>query len=70
MSISIWQILLILVIILLLFGRNRISDLMGDLGRGITSFKKGLSEDKDKQKPEKLEKNKAAGAKKTRKSGG
>ena len=47
MSVGIWQILVIVAIILLLFGRNKISELMGDLGRGISNFKKGLSEDKD-----------------------
>lgn len=46
MSIGIWQILIIVAIILLLFGRNKISELMGDLGRGVSNFKKGLSEDK------------------------
>lgn len=47
MGISIWQIVLVLVLIILLFGRNKISDLMGDVARGITSFKKGLKEDED-----------------------
>ncbi|HXV73873.1 MAG TPA: twin-arginine translocase TatA/TatE family subunit [Sphingomonadales bacterium] len=49
MSIGIWQILIIVAIILLLFGRNKISELMGDLGRGISNFKKGLSEDKSRE---------------------
>jgi sec-independent protein translocase protein TatA len=52
MSIGFWQILIIVAIILLLFGRNKISELMGDLGRGVSNFKKGLSEDKS-GKPEK-----------------
>lgn len=52
MSVGIWQILLIVAIILLLFGRNKISDLMGDLGRGISNFKKGMAED-NSQKEEK-----------------
>ena len=46
---SIWQILIVVLVILLLFGRNKISDIMGDLGKGISSFKKGL---KDEDKPE------------------
>ena len=39
------QLLLIVVLILVLFGRGRISEMMGDFGKGIKSFKKGLSED-------------------------
>jgi sec-independent protein translocase protein TatA len=49
MSPSIWQILIIAILLLLFFGRGRISDMMGDLGKGITSFKKGLSEDEEKK---------------------
>jgi len=37
--------LLLILVVVLLFGRNKISDLMGDVARGIKSFKKGLSED-------------------------
>ena len=47
MGISIWQILIIAVIIVLLFGRGKISELMGDVAKGIKSFKKGLNEDDD-----------------------
>jgi sec-independent protein translocase protein TatA len=36
--------LLIAVVVLVLFGRGKISSLMGEVGRGITSFKKGVSE--------------------------
>jgi len=39
-------ILLIAVVVLVLFGRGKISSLMGEVGKGITSFKKGLSEGK------------------------
>lgn len=45
MGISFWQILIIAVIIVLLFGRGKISELMGDVAKGIKSFKKGLNED-------------------------
>jgi|TARA_B110000902_G_scaffold247773_1_gene304187 sec-independent protein translocase protein TatA len=38
------QMLLIAVVVLVLFGRGKISSLMGEVGRGITSFKKGVSE--------------------------
>lgn len=46
MSPSIWQILIVVVIALLLFGgRGKISSIMGDVGKGIRSFRKGLDED-------------------------
>ena len=40
-------ILLIAVVVLVLFGRGKISSLMGEVGKGITSFKKGVSEGKE-----------------------
>ncbi len=49
-SLSIWHWIIVAVIILLLFGRGRISEMMGDLGKGITSFKRGLTDDEDKAK--------------------
>ena len=45
MGISIWQILIIAVVVVLLFGRGKISDLMGDVAKGIKSFKKGMAEE-------------------------
>jgi len=43
---GVWQILLVLVLVLFLFGgRGRISSIMGDLAKGITSFRKGLKDD-------------------------
>lgn len=47
MGISIWQILIVVILVVLLFGRGKISDLMGDFAKGIRSFKKGLNEDED-----------------------
>jgi sec-independent protein translocase protein TatA len=45
---GIWHILILAVIALVLFGgRGKVSDLMGDFGRGINSFKKGLNDSKD-----------------------
>jgi sec-independent protein translocase protein TatA len=44
MSLSIWQILLVVVLFILLFGRGRIPALMTDLAAGIRSFKQGMSE--------------------------
>ncbi len=43
-QIGIWQIVIIAVVVVLLFGRGKISDLMGDVAKGINSFKKGLNE--------------------------
>ncbi len=45
MGLSVWQIAIIAVVILVLFGRGKISEMMGDFGKGISSFKKGMSED-------------------------
>lgn len=44
-SFSIWHWMIVLVILLLLFGRGKIPDLMGDVAKGIKSFKQGMSED-------------------------
>ena len=46
-SFSIWHWMIVLVILLLLFGRGKIPDLMGDVARGINSFRKGLREGED-----------------------
>jgi sec-independent protein translocase protein TatA len=42
---SIWHWLVVLAIVLLLFGGNKISNVMGEFGKGLKSFKKGLEED-------------------------
>jgi len=44
MSIGFWQIAIVVVLVVLLFGRGKISSLMGDVAKGIKSFKKGMSE--------------------------
>jgi sec-independent protein translocase protein TatA len=44
-SLSIWHWLIVFLVIVLLLGRNKISDLLGDVARGVKSFKKGLSDD-------------------------
>ena len=43
MSIGIWQIAIIIILVVLLFGRGKISSLMGDVAKGIKSFKKGMA---------------------------
>ena len=48
-SFSFWHILILAIIILLLFGGNRFSAMMGDVAKGLKSFKQGMSED---DKPE------------------
>ena len=44
-SFSIWHWLIVLVVVLLLFGRGKIPELMGDVAKGIKSFKKGMTDD-------------------------
>ena len=47
MSIGFWQIAIVVVLVVLLFGRGKISSLMGDVAKGIKSFKKGMSDNTD-----------------------
>jgi len=47
-SLSIWHWIVVIVVVLLLFGRGKISDLMGDVASGIKAFKKGMAEDESK----------------------
>lgn len=47
MGLSAQHILLLLIVALLLFGRGKISELMGDVAKGIKSFKKGMADDED-----------------------
>jgi sec-independent protein translocase protein TatA len=51
-SMSIWHWLIVAVIVLLLFGRGKITELMGDVASGIKAFKKGMSEDDEAKKAE------------------
>jgi sec-independent protein translocase protein TatA len=44
MQVGPWQILIIAVVVLVLFGRGKISNLMGEVGKGITAFKKGVKD--------------------------
>jgi sec-independent protein translocase protein TatA len=47
MSIGFWQIAIVVMLVVLLFGRGKISSLMGDVAKGIKSFKKGMSDNPD-----------------------
>ena len=49
MSIGFWQIAIVVVLVVLLFGRGKISSLMGDVAKGIKSFKKGMSDNPDRK---------------------
>ena len=51
MGLSAQHILLLMIVALLLFGRGKISELMGDVAKGIKSFKKGMAEDDEVAKP-------------------
>ena len=54
-SLSIWHWIVVIAVVLLLFGRGKISDLMGDVAQGIKSFKKGMADDEktaDAAKPD------------------
>ncbi|MGB3721886.1 MAG: twin-arginine translocase TatA/TatE family subunit [Pacificimonas sp.] len=46
-GLSIWHWLVVAIVIMLLFGKGRISDMMGDLAKGIKSFKTGLADDEE-----------------------
>ena len=45
MSIGFWQIAVVVILVVLLFGRGKISSLMGDVAKGIKSFKRGMASD-------------------------
>ena len=45
MTIGFWQIAIVVILVVLLFGRGKISSLMGDVAKGIKSFKKGMATD-------------------------
>ncbi|MCA9075455.1 MAG: Sec-independent protein translocase subunit TatA [Novosphingobium sp.] len=47
MNIGPWQLIIIALVILVLFGRGRISEMMGDFGKGIKSFKKGMADESE-----------------------
>ena len=47
MSIGFWQIAIVVILVVLLFGRGKISSLMGDVAKGIKSFKRGMATDSE-----------------------
>jgi sec-independent protein translocase protein TatA len=50
MSIGIWQVVLILVIVLILFGAGKLPKVMGDVAKGVKNFKTGMKDDEDDPK--------------------
>ncbi len=58
MSIGFWQIAIVVILVVLLFGRGKISSLMGDVAKGIKSFKKGMATDSnDENEPKNISQN-------------
>ena len=57
MSIGIWQIAIVVILVVLLFGRGKISSLMGDVAKGIKSFKNGISENPESPNKDTEDKN-------------
>ena len=58
MSIGFWQIAIVVILVVLLFGRGKISSLMGDVAKGIKSFKKGMATDiTDENEPKNISEN-------------
>ena len=65
MSIGFWQIAIVVILVVLLFGRGKISSLMGDVAKGIKSFKKGMATDvTDDSQPKNISENNQASDKK------
>ena len=50
-GLSLWHWIIVALVILVLFGRGKISEMMGDFGKGVSSFKKGLAEAENIDKP-------------------
>ncbi|MCH8917572.1 MAG: twin-arginine translocase TatA/TatE family subunit [Alphaproteobacteria bacterium] len=50
MSIGVWQVVIILVIVVIIFGAGKLPHVMGDVAKGIKNFKKGLMDDEPKTK--------------------
>ena len=53
-GLSIWHWLVVGIVVMLLFGKGRFSDMMGDVAKGIKSFKKGMSEEDEPKTPRRI----------------
>ncbi len=54
-GLSIWHWLIVGILVMLLFGKGRFSDMMGDVAKGIKSFKKGMAEEESSAPAPKIE---------------
>jgi sec-independent protein translocase protein TatA len=54
-GLSIWHWLIVGIVVMLLFGKGRFSDLMGDVAKGIKSFKKGMAEEDEPRTERRVE---------------
>ena len=50
-GVSIWHWIVVGIVVMLLFGRGKVSELMGDVAKGIKSFKKGMSDEENPPAP-------------------
>lgn len=50
MSIGVWQVVLVLVIVLIIFGAGKLPKVMGDLAKGVKTFRSGLKEEEEEAK--------------------
>ena len=57
MSLGFWQIAIVVILVVLLFGRGKISSLMGDVAKGIKSFKKGMAQDPNEDQAKNITEN-------------
>lgn len=58
MGISIWHILVVAIVVIVLFGRGKISGVMEEIGKGIHGFKRGLNDDAPPAAPKQVEEDK------------
>ena len=56
MSVGFWQILIILLLVMLIFGAGRLPKVMADLAKGLKAFKDGLNDDADEKSNKKIDK--------------
>lgn len=55
MGLSVWHLLIVALVIIVLFGRGRIAEMMGDFGKGIKNFKEGIREEDERPLPPRIE---------------
>jgi sec-independent protein translocase protein TatA len=50
-ELSVWKLVLVALVVLVLFGRGKVADFMGEFGKGIKSFKQGMNDESDRPAP-------------------